>query len=87
MLRVKNMKLKTTDDLIKIIKNDQYMMDILQIVSLLNLPDWWVSAGFARNKIWDIIHDNKDRTEYNDIDVIYFDPSNLEETKKNMRSN
>lgn len=74
------MILKTTDELIKIIKNDQYMMDTLQIVSLLNLPDWWISAGFVRNKIWDIVHDYKDRTEYNDIDVIYFDPSNLEET-------
>ncbi|WP_353437453.1 nucleotidyltransferase family protein [Staphylococcus coagulans] len=80
MLRMKDMILKTKDELIKIIKNDQCMMEILQTVSLLNLPDWWISAGFVRNKIWDVIHDYKDRTEYNDIDVIYFDPSNLEET-------
>lgn len=39
-----------------IIQNDQEMLRILKIVQSLNLPDWWICAGFIRNKIWDVLH-------------------------------
>lgn len=60
------MIIDSKEELIKLIKNHKYMMDILQIVAALNLPDWWISAGFIKNKIWDVLHDYKTRTEYND---------------------
>lgn len=56
-----------------------WMIDVLEIVRNLKLNDCWIGAGFVRNKIWDEKH-GKDRTELNDIDVIYFDKSNA--TKK-----
>ncbi len=65
--------------LIEIIKSDMWMIDVLEIVRNLKLNDCWIAAGFVRNKIWDEKH-GKDRTELNDIDVIYFDKSNA--TKK-----
>ena len=65
--------------LIEIIKSDMWMIDVLEIVRNLKLNDCWIGAGFVRNKIWDEKH-GKDRTELNDIDVIYFDKSNA--TKK-----
>ena len=61
--------------LIEIIKKDLWMMDVLKTVRDLKLNDCWIGAGFVRNKVWDIIHEI-DRTELNDIDVIYFNKSN-----------
>ncbi|QIE58044.1 nucleotidyltransferase family protein [Rasiella rasia] len=66
---------KSEIKLIEIIENDIWMTNILKIVRGLNLNDCWIGAGFVRNKVWDEKH-RKDRTELNDIDVIYFDKSN-----------
>ncbi len=66
---------KLENKLIEIIENDEWMTDVLKIVRDLNLHDCWIGAGFVRNKIWDKKH-GKNRTELNDIDIIYFDKSN-----------
>ncbi|WP_236015732.1 nucleotidyltransferase family protein [Planococcus soli] len=58
-------------------------MELLEAVKLLDLPDWWICAGFVRSKIWDTLHDFTHRTRLQDIDVIYFNPDNmLEEEEK-----
>ena len=49
-------------------------MEILAEVEKLNLPDWWVGAGFVRGKVWDYLHNFKNKTALPDIDIIYFDP-------------
>jgi uncharacterized protein len=61
------------------ITEDQWMMDILKAAKSLDLPDWWVCAGFVRSKIWDTLHNFSERTPIPDIDLIYFDPINLDE--------
>ncbi len=43
-------------DIADIIEKDQWMMKVLKAVKTLNLPDWWIGAGFVRSKIWDSIH-------------------------------
>jgi len=43
------MNLKTEEDILKLISEDDWMMDILITVKSLNLPDWWVCAGFVRS--------------------------------------
>lgn len=58
------------------------MMDILKTVQKLELPDAWVCAGFILSKIWDTLHDFSVRTKLNDIEVIYYDPSNIEEEQE-----
>lgn len=73
------MKLESAEDIIHLVKDDEWMMKILQNVTSLNLPDWWVCAGFVRSKIWDTLHDFTERTPLPDVDVIYFDNSNLDE--------
>jgi uncharacterized protein len=55
------------------------MMEILKATSSLNLPDWWICAGFVRAKIWDVLHDFDERTPTPDIDVIYYDSINIDE--------
>ncbi len=58
----------------QIIKADEWMMECLRCVAELNLPDWYIGAGFVRNKIWDELHGISPRTPLNDVDVVYFDP-------------
>ena len=70
------------DEIISLIKEDQWMMEILTSTKALNLPDWWICAGFVRSKIWDVLHDFSERTTIPDIDVIYFDPANIDEIQE-----
>ncbi|PHB85054.1 hypothetical protein COE98_26805 [Bacillus wiedmannii] len=73
------MTIQTEQDIIRLIKNDEWMMDILQMAKSLELPDWWICAGFVRSKIWDTLHDYEIRTATPDIDVIYFDQLHTDE--------
>ncbi|MFF2887253.1 nucleotidyltransferase family protein [Paenibacillus sp. NPDC057967] len=73
------MKLENESDIIRLVKEDKWMMDILHNAQSLQLPDWWVCAGFVRSKIWDTLHGFTARTHLPDIDVIYFDKRNLDE--------
>jgi hypothetical protein len=72
------LRIKNELDIIQLVEKDKWMMEILEAASLLYLPDWWVCAGFVRSKIWDTLHGFNNRTEISDIDVIYFDPTNVE---------
>jgi len=74
--------IKNEEDILRIIKEDEWMMSILRTVTTLNLSDWWICAGFVRSKIWDELHGFSTRTPLADIDVIYFDSSNLDESEE-----
>ncbi|EHL78823.1 hypothetical protein HMPREF1015_02191 [Bacillus smithii 7_3_47FAA] len=45
------MMIQNEKEIIQLIKEDEWMMDILRAVKSLYLPDWWVCAGFVRSKI------------------------------------
>ena len=78
------MKINSEADIIQLVQDDPWMMDILENARSLQLPDWWVCAGFVRSKVWDMIHNFEERTPLPDVDVIYFDNSNLhEDVEKN----
>ncbi len=64
-----------------LVAQDEWMMRVLEIARSLALPDWWIAAGFVRNKVWDVLHGYRDRTEGGgiDVDVIYFNPLVVEE--------
>ncbi len=68
------------EDIINLVKQDQWMMEVLQIAQSLDLPDWMIGAGFLRNKIWDYLHGYKQKTPLADIDLIYFDQSNTDKS-------
>ncbi|MFT8322724.1 MAG: nucleotidyltransferase family protein [Bacillus sp. (in: firmicutes)] len=79
------MNICNEEGIIQLVKEDRWMMEILTTVKTLNLPDWWICAGFVRSKIWDALHGFDERTPLSDIDVIYFDQSNLDElVEKNL---
>jgi uncharacterized protein len=73
------MMLKNKEDVLKLIRSDVKMMEIIKVASTLNLPDWWICAGFVRSKIWDALHGFNERTDTPDVDVIYFDNNNMDE--------
>jgi uncharacterized protein len=67
-------------DIINLIKSDPWMMDVLHEAEKLNLKDWMIGAGFLRNKVWDYLHAiNRDSVDTNDIDLVYFDASDVSE--------
>ncbi|WP_079508870.1 nucleotidyltransferase family protein [Mesobacillus jeotgali] len=79
--------LKNKDDVIKIIQSDDKMMEILHAANTLDLPDWWICAGFVRSKIWDTLHCFEERTLTQDVDVIYFDSTNIDEDHEKTLEN
>ncbi|RIW34699.1 nucleotidyltransferase family protein [Bacillus salacetis] len=71
--------MKTKEDVLKTISEDEQMMRILKAAKSVQLPDWWICAGFVRSKIWDSLHGYFHRTEIPDVDVVYYDTSNIDE--------
>lgn len=73
-------RMKTVEDIVELIEADTEMMGILRAAKTLNLPDWWICAGFVRSKIWDHLHGFTERTSTPDVDVIYFEPNAMDES-------
>ncbi|TCT21735.1 hypothetical protein EDD68_11039 [Melghiribacillus thermohalophilus] len=76
------MKLRDEKDIIQLFHHDEWIIDILKAVKSMNLPDWWICAGFIRSKIWDNLHGFKERTPVRDIDVIFFDEQHVSESEE-----
>jgi uncharacterized protein len=56
---------------------DPLRMRALEIARELDLPDWCIAAGFVRNLAWDKLHGYAQPTPLSDIDLIYFDRSDM----------
>src|SRR5687768_2181895 len=52
-------------------------MEQLRAARTLQLPDWCIAAGFVRNRVWDHLHGISPSRAPADIDVLYFDASNM----------
>lgn len=67
--------------LITWLTEDDHRMACLQTVARLNLPDWCIAAGFVRNLVWDRLHSRSNTSPLNDIDVLYFDRTDVSEAR------
>lgn len=76
--------LQNAKDIVKLIEEDHWMMEIISTVKKLELPDSWICAGFIRSKVWDTLHGFTKRTDLADIDVIYYDSSNIQEKQEKI---
>lgn len=77
----------TEQDILNLIKQDAWMMNVLQIAEKQHLKDWLIGAGFVRNKVWDHLHGyKKEGVETHDIDLVYFDPNGNDEKADNELS-
>lgn len=76
--------------LIKTIETDEYTRHIIDFVYDQS-KNFYVGGGIIRNLIWDKQHKYKIQTPLDDIDLIYFDPTDIskqkdEEWEKKMKS-
>lgn len=58
----------------------------LELVRKLDLPESCIAAGYVRNRVWDALYGYEHETPLNDIDVIYYDPSDLSEERDHLLS-
>jgi hypothetical protein len=63
-------------DIAKLILDDLWMMKVLRATETLNLPDWWIGAGFLRNKVWDAMEGNASHPT-KDVDLVYFNADEI----------
>jgi uncharacterized protein len=63
------------DKIVELVKHDKLRIISLDCVFQLNLPQCYLAAGFVRNLVWDHLHQKQVPTPLNDLDVIYFDPT------------
>jgi uncharacterized protein len=73
------MVLKSEQDIIDLVTNNDFMMKALKVAKSANLPNWYIGAGFMRNTVWDAQHGYDLERNYNDIDIGYFDSKNVSE--------
>jgi hypothetical protein len=75
--------LRSIEDIAGILEAHADLHALLCHVETLCLPDSWVGAGFVRNSVWDVLHGSRiDASRLNDIDVIFFDPSDAGEERE-----
>lgn len=67
------------DKLAQLLAEDPLRIQALECVRSLALPDCYIAAGFVRKLVWDRLHQKQNPTPLNDLDVVYFDPNELDE--------
>lgn len=70
------------DRIIDLIKQDEQRLAALACVQQLHLPQCYIAAGFVRNLVWDHLHQKQKPTPLNDVDVIYFDNTQIDPTEQ-----
>ena len=67
---------QSQEDITRVLEADSWRMDVLKAAEELNLPDWWIGAGFLRNAIWNAI-EGIDSPPTRDVDLVYFNKDDL----------
>lgn len=67
-----SISLRNPADIEALIAQNPMRIQLLKLVSELNLPDAWIGAGFVRNLVWDALHGYATSTPLTDVDVVYF---------------
>jgi hypothetical protein len=60
-----------------ILRGAPWLVEALEAVRSLQLPESYLAAGAIRNTVWDALHGWTRSRPQSDLDVIYFDPVNL----------
>lgn len=72
----------TEQDILKLIKEDSLMMNVLERAEKLNVPNWLIGSGFVRNKVWNHLSGREtEGIDATDIDLVYFDPTSNDQTR------
>jgi uncharacterized protein len=65
------------EQLERILRENSWFVDVLEIVRDSSPPSSAVGAGVIRNIVWDHLHGHRTLTPLNDVDVVYFDPADV----------
>lgn len=68
---------ETEGTLRRLLLGDDRFVEILRAVRDLDLPEAVVGAGAVRDLVWDTISGRRGPAEFRDVDVAYFDASDL----------
>ena len=75
------MQYKTIDEQLKqaqfILKQNNELMDILNYVYKLNLPNFYIASGIIFQTIWNYYDNNPLNNNIKDIDIIYYNKDDL----------
>lgn len=63
--------------LVEIVRESDWLMSALLAARELHLSSWCIGAGAIRNLVWDRLHEFSSRSSLPDIDLVYYDASNL----------
>ncbi len=70
-------RISSEEDITQLILADAWRMDVLREAEKINLPNWWIGAGFLRNIIWDAI-EGIESSPTRDVDLVYFDKEKID---------
>jgi uncharacterized protein len=60
-----------------IVLETPWLMEALVAARDVSAPDWLIGAGAVRNAVWDRLHEFGEPTPLADIDVVFFDQTDL----------
>jgi hypothetical protein len=60
-----------------IVASDAILRAVLELAPELDLPSWYAGAGCVAGAVWNALHDFESGSHIKDIDLVYFDGSDL----------
>jgi len=78
------MSIQYEEKLIQIVRQQDWIMEALKSVRDLKLPDWYLAAGAIRNSVWNYFHNFPSTSHQQDMDVVYFDSSNINKEREKL---
>lgn len=67
------------NELIEILKQNRFLMNILDDVSTLDLPNWYLAAGGIFQNVWNALDGKPAGYGLHDIDLVFFDAEHVDQ--------
>jgi hypothetical protein len=66
----------------EIVRSTNWLMRALEAARVVDAPDWLIGAGAVRTAVWDRLHGYDEPTPVADIDLAFFDPTDLSQERE-----
>lgn len=71
------------DNFFNILRRNKYVWEIISTAEKLKLPNWYVGAGCLAQTVWNYFHGFEPDKFISDIDLVYFDDTNMSYESEN----
>jgi hypothetical protein len=61
----------------RLVRSEPWLLGVLAAARACGAPDCWVGGGVLRDLVWDQLHGGFDPARVRDVDVAFYDPSDL----------